>query len=151
MKFAISACLMGKNTKYNGKNNLNEKLVSFLKDKDYILICPEVMGGLSTPRYPSERKKDKVINSNKEDVTNNFIKGADIAIKLIKDVDVIIVKSNSPSCGKGMIYDGTFSGKLIEGNGVFVDKISITKKYIFTENEIEKIIDLYQQKIGNGK
>ena len=72
MKIAVSACLVGKNTKYDGTNNYNKAVMEYLKDKEYILICPEVTGGLPTPRVPSERVKDKVINKEGKDVTLNY-------------------------------------------------------------------------------
>ena len=107
-KVAVSACLIGQNTKYDGTNNYNQAVVEYLKDKEYIVICPEVMGGLSTPRIPSERVNDKVINKENEDVTYQFVTGANVAIKMLLDnnIDTVILKSKSPSCGYGLIYDG---------------------------------------------
>ncbi len=135
---AVSACLVGKNTKYDGSNNYNEKVLNFLKNKEYILICPEVLGGLSIPRLPSEKLNDKIINQNNEDVTNNFILGANKTLDMLKkyDIDLIIVKSNSPSCGYQKIYDGTFSNKLITGNGVFTDLALKNNYKIITEKDI---------------
>lgn len=122
MKYAISSCLMGINCKYSGGNNLNEKLKIFMKDKEYILVCPEVLGGLSTPRACAEIVCGKVMNTDKKDVTKQFEQGARIAIEQIKDfqADIVITQSRSPSCGKGRIYDGSFTGKLTSGNGKFV-------------------------------
>ena len=141
-KIAVSACLVGKNTKYNGKNNYNENVINYLKDKEYILICPEVTGGLPTPRQPSEIIKDKVINKKNEDVTFNFITGANKTIKLLlsENVDTVILKSNSPSCGYGKIYDGTFLGNLIDGNGVFAELALKHNIKIYTEKDIENMI-----------
>lgn len=122
VKYAISACLMGVKCRYDGKSSANEELIEFMKDKEYILICPEVLGGLSTPRKPCEITCGKVINCDGEDMSEYFIKGSNQAIEQIRDnqIELIILKSKSPSCGKGLIYDGTFSGKLIEGDGLFV-------------------------------
>jgi uncharacterized protein YbbK (DUF523 family) len=122
MKYAISSCLMGVNCKYSGGNNGNEKLISFMKDKNYILVCPEVLGGLPTPRACSEIVNDKVINTLQEDVTAQFEKGAQLALDQILEnqIDLVITQSRSPSCGKGIVYDGTFSKKLTKGNGKFV-------------------------------
>ena len=120
MKIMVSACLLGDNVKYNGKNNKNEELIQFLDDYNVIKICPEVMGGLSIPRIPSEIKDDKVINKNKDDVTDYFNKGArkTLEIALKENIKVAILKENSPSCGSNYIYDGTFNNKLIKGEGV---------------------------------
>ena len=139
-KVAVSACLVGKNTKYDGTNNYNQKVMDYLKDKEYILICPEVFGGLPTPRVPSEIVKDKVINKENVDVTNEFVIGANKALQMIIDnnIEEVIVKSKSPSCGHKQIYDGTFSNKIIEGNGVFTALAIKNGIKVLTENDIEK-------------
>ena len=125
MRYAVSACLMGIDCKYNGGNNGNKELIQFLQDKEYITVCPEVMGGLPIPRACCEIVNGRVINSHKEDWTKEFTKGADFAIEKIKayQVDQVIVQPRSPSCGCGKIYDGTFQGTLKEGNGIFVEKL----------------------------
>ncbi|NLP21386.1 MAG: DUF523 domain-containing protein [Erysipelotrichaceae bacterium] len=116
---AISACLLGENCKYNGGNNLRKEL---LKLDNVISICPEMLGGLGCPRYPSEIVKDKVINIKGEDVTEHFKKGALIALEKCKEnnVKLVILKAYSPSCGCNKIYDGTFTSTLINGDGIFV-------------------------------
>lgn len=120
MKIMVSACLLGYNVKYNGKNNLNDELIEFLKEYEVISICPEVMGGLTTPRIPSEIKNGKVINEKNIDVTSEFIEGANKTLELAMDNDikVAILKKNSPSCGYGTIYDGTFNHRIINGYGI---------------------------------
>ncbi len=124
-RYAVSACLVGKKTKYNGKDNYNEKIIEFLKDKEYILVCPEVSGGLMTPRAPSEIKGDKVVNSLNIDVTKEFNLGKDKELARVLDFKVTkaILKSKSPSCGSNYIYDGSFSNKIIEGDGIFAKKL----------------------------
>jgi len=142
MKVGVSACLVGKNTKYNGGNNYNKYVLEYLKDKEVVLICPEVFGGLPTPRIPSEQINDKVINSNNEDVTKQFVDGANEALKRLQqqNVNVVILKERSPSCGYKKIYDGTFSKTIIDGNGVFA-KLAIENGFIiYTESDIENII-----------
>ena len=138
-KVAVSACLIGQNTKYDGTNNYNQAVVEYLKDKEYIVICPEVMGGLSTPRIPSERVNDKVINKENEDVTYQFVTGANVAIKMLLDnnIDTVILKSKSPSCGYGLIYDGSFTATLTSGNGVFTDLAIKHNIKVLTEKDIE--------------
>ncbi|MEG2800397.1 MAG: DUF523 domain-containing protein [Longicatena sp.] len=125
MKYAISSCLMGINCKYNGGNNYSEKLVEFMRDKEYIVVCPEVLGGLSTPRKSSERLDDKIKNMIGEDVSDAFYEGAKLAIQQIEEfgADLVISQVRSPSCGKGLVYDGSFQNKLISGNGVFVEML----------------------------
>ena len=117
-------------------------LQEYLKDKEVVLICPEFFGGLPTPRIPSEQINDKVINSNNEDVTKQFVDGANEALKRLQqqNVNVVILKERSPSCGYKKIYDGTFSKTIIDGNGVFA-KLAIENGFIiYTESDIENII-----------
>ena len=134
-KYIVSACLVGMNTKYNGGNNKNEKLLEFLKDKEYITVCPEVKGGLSTPRSPSEIVDNKVINKEGIDVSKEFYEGSNKELERVKEFNatVAIMKSKSPSCGKDYIYDGTFSGNIIEGNGIFIRELKKLGIKILTE------------------
>ena len=144
MKVGVSACLVGQNTKYDGKNNYNEYVMQYLKDKEVVIICPEVFGGLPTPRVPSEQINDKVINKNNEDVTKQFTDGAQISLeKLLKEnVTTLILKAKSPSCGYKKVYDGTFSNTLIDGHGVFT-KLALSRGFtIYTEKDIE---DMYKK------
>ena len=129
----VSACLLGENCKYSGGNNKSENVIKYLEDKEYILVCPEQLGGLSTPRNPSEiityGNKDgndvlsgctKVLSNKGIDVTKNFIKGAEETLKIAKEhnIKTAILKAGSPSCGYKKIYDGTFLGNKIQGMGV---------------------------------
>lgn len=120
MKIMVSACLLGDNVKYNGRSNYNEELVSFLKDFEVIKVCPEVLGGLPIPRDCSEIIGDKVITINKVDVTENYKQGAYKALQLAKenDIKIAILKKNSPSCGAGGIYDGSFTHNIINKDGI---------------------------------
>ncbi len=117
----VSACLLGENCKYNGGNNRSEEVLSFLQDQEVIPVCPEVLGGLSTPRIPCEIVEGKVTNRDGETKDAEFRKGAQIALEkaLSKQADFAILQSRSPSCGVKQIYDGTFSGTLKDGSGVF--------------------------------
>lgn len=119
-KILVSSCLLGLNCKYNGGNNYSKEIDEFLKDYDVIPICPEIMGGLSTPRVPSEKIGDKVITKDGRDVTEQYKKGAEETLFLAQKYHVkkALLKLKSPSCGTGKIYDGTFSRTLIDGDGV---------------------------------
>jgi uncharacterized protein YbbK (DUF523 family) len=141
-KILVSACLLGIDCKYSGGNNYNEKVLEYIKDYEVIPVCPEIMGGLSTPRPPSERVGNKVINNQNIDVTKEYIKGANETLKLAKlfDAKKALLKAKSPSCGKGKIYDGSFSGTLIEGNGVTVDLLQSNGIEVITEQDLEKLI-----------
>ena len=138
-KYIVSACLIGKNTKYNGGNNKNDKIIEFLKDKEYITICPEVSGGLSIPRVPSEIKKDKVINKEGKDVTYEFNLGSNKEIERVKEFGATkaILKSKSPSCGVNKVYDGTFSNTLIDGDGIFTKELKKLGIEVLTELDFE--------------
>lgn len=130
----ISACLLGVNSKYNGGNNLRKKLLD-LKGYNLIPVCPEQLGGLSTPRSPSEIRENKVLNDRGEDVTEFFVRGAEETLKLAKifNCKMAILKESSPSCGVNKVYDGSFSGNKIDGMGMTTSLLS--------ENGIEVISD----------
>ncbi len=136
MKIMVSACLLGYNFKYDGNNNLNTELINFLKDYDVISICPEVMGGLSIPRIPSEIKDDKVLNEKQKDVTNEFIDGANKVLLLAKenDIKVAILKDGSPSCGNSYIYDGTFTHTKVNSFGITAKLLSQNGIIVLNEN-----------------
>lgn len=121
MKIMVSACLLGENCKYNGGNNLSEKVMNFIKGHEVISVCPEIMGGLTIPRLSSEIINGVVTASDGHSVDVEFRKGAQIGLAIAQEneVDLVILQSRSPSCGVKQIYDGTFSGKKIEGQGIF--------------------------------
>ena len=137
-KILVSACLLGVNCKYSDGNNYNEKVIDYIKDYEVIPVCPEIMGGLSTPRPPSEIVGDKVMNNIGVDVTNEYTKGAEETLKLAKlfNVKKALLKAKSPSCGKGKIYDGTFTSTLIEGNGVTVDLLESNGIEVISEQDL---------------
>ena len=137
-KIMVSACLMGYDCRYKGDNCKCENVVKLSEDNILIPVCPEQLGGLSTPRQPAERVNDKVIAKNGMDVTAEYNRGADIAVEIAKanEVDYCVLKANSPSCGKGMIYDGTFTGAKTLGNGVTAEKLLNAGFTVITENEL---------------
>ena len=139
-KVLVSACLVGENCKYNGKNNKNEKVLEYLKDKEIILVCPEVMGGLTTPRLKSEilaSDNKTVINEKREDVTGYFVNGAKKALEKAIDnnVKVAILKERSPSCGSKKIYNGEFNGTVIGGNGIFARMLKENSIVVLSEED----------------
>ena len=123
MKVMVSACLLGENCKYNGGNNLNPDLLRLLSGHTVIPVCPEVLGGLPVPRIPAEIVNGAVVNREGISVDDAFRRGAEKALELAaaERPDLVILQSRSPSCGAGQIYDGTFSGTLVRGKGVFAE------------------------------
>lgn len=143
-KLLISACLCGKNTKYNGGNNLIPNLGKIEENFELFLVCPESDGGLTTPRNPSEQQGEKVVSNKGVDVTTEFNLGAKIAldVALKNNIKYALLKESSPSCGTNLIYDGTFSGKKINGMGVAAKLLKENGILVFSENEIEKLLKI---------
>lgn len=126
MKIAVSACLLGTNCKYNGGNNYSEKLAVFLQGHEVIPVCPEVLGGLPIPRAPAEIVNGVVQTQNGRSVDAEYRLGAERALELAMNggAELAILQSRSPSCGTKQIYDGTFSGNKIPGQGIFARRLT---------------------------
>jgi len=139
VKILVSACLMGESCRYDGKSNCIG-----LQDKyphlTFVKVCPEVMGGLPVPRSGAEISKNQVITLGGDDVTKEFAKGAQKALEvaLKNKCTVAILKAKSPSCGSGQIYDGTFTGTLIAGDGVSATLLKANGIKIFSEKNLEE-------------
>jgi len=126
----ISACLLGMRCTWSGNDNRNDRAIELSRVETLIPVCPEQLGGLATPRAPQEIQggtgedvldnKCRVLNKNGEDVTSEFVRGAEESLKIARQLDIkaFIAGSRSPSCGCGQIYDGTFHDRLIDGDGV---------------------------------
>ena len=151
-KILVSACLLGFECRYDGKSKSCEKVIDMAKAGDAVLIpvCPEQLGGLATPRTPSERQRTKdgslksvstagaVLMKDGTDVTENYAKGARIALETAKlnDVDFAILKSGSPSCGSGLIYDGSFTGSKAKGDGVTAELLKKEGFNVISEEDL---------------
>ena len=133
----LSKCLAGCKCRYDGKDNLVAWCAKLKDTYEVVEVCPEVLGGLPTPRTPSERRGDRVVNREGRDVTAAFRLGAERAYEMVKDGKPVIavLKAKSPSCGRGKIYDGTFTGNLIDGNGVFAQLLLDKDIAVYTERE----------------
>lgn len=142
MKYLISACLVGKKCNYKGESSVVKKLRELYLKGEAVLVCPEVMGGLKTPREAAEilTFKDKltVKTISGKDVTEAFIIGAGKALKVAKEnkITTAILKARSPSCGCNRIYDGTFSKKIVEGDGITAALLKLNGIKVITEEEI---------------
>ena len=143
-RLLVSACLLGFDCKYCGGNNaLDEETLRTLREKWALVpVCPELAGGLSVPREPSERRGERVVSRTGKDVTEAFSRGADTACRLCERFGCreALLKENSPSCGSGRIYDGSFSGTLVPGDGLSAEKLRARGVELFGESEIEKLI-----------
>ncbi len=134
----VSACLAGIKCGWDGKARPCQKVIELVKQGKAIPVCPEQLGGLTTPRNPAEQKNNKVFTKTGEDVTIQFERGAEEALKiaLLTNCDKAIIKSKSPSCGSGKVYDGTFSRKLINGDGVFAKILKKNNIRVYSEDDI---------------
>ena len=142
-KVLISACLAGINCKFNGENNLLDSGILDEISKKYhlLFVCPEVFGGLGTPREPAEMKDGLVVTKTAKDVSENFKFGAEICLKIAKlnGCKKAILKARSPSCGSGQIYDGSFTKRLILGDGVAAKLLKENEILVFSEDEIGQL------------
>lgn len=143
MKILVSACLLGENCKYSGGNNKNDKVIALGKKHKLIPICPECFAQLPIPRPPAEIVGDKVFNKLGEDITEHFKDGAEKALYVAEEAgcQTAILKERSPSCGFGEIYDGSFTGKTIRGNGITAQLLYDNGITIFGESRVDKIED----------
>ena len=142
-KLLISACLLGVNCKYSGGNN-SPPLAERLKERfELVPICPEQLGGLPTPRAPSERMGDRVVTRDGGDVTEQFRLGAARALEIARKNGVTraLLKERSPSCGCGMIYDGTFSGALVPGKGVAAELLEKNGVKVYDSTRTGELLD----------
>ena len=137
VEYVVSACLAGCKCRYDGKDNLCPEVKQLVEEGRAITVCPEVMGGMTTPRIPNERKDGKVINSNGDDNTAYFVKGVEKSIEIVKEHNIkkAILKAKSPSCGNKYIYDGTFSRTLVEGKGMLAEKLTELGLEIYDEGD----------------
>ena len=141
MNILISACLLGMSCRYNGEGQIIPGTDKLMEKHHLVPICPEIYGGLSTPREPSEIKNGRVISKSGNDLTEYFERGAQeiLALAKLNHCKYAILKQRSPSCGYKKIYDGTFSGKIISGKGVLAELLLKNGVIIVDETEIDKL------------
>ncbi len=144
-KLLISACLLGKACRYDGKSKSvidADSLHKITERYDIVPVCPECLGGLDTPRVPSERCGERVVMKDGNDVTAEFTLGATRCLELARDMDIrrALLKERSPSCGVHQIYDGSFTGRLIRGRGVLSQMLDECGVSVYSEDDIEQLI-----------
>ena len=147
MKIMVSACLTGENCKYNGGNNRNEKVLQLMAGNEVIAVCPEQIGGLPTPRIPSEICNGVVTAKDGRIVDREFRSGAAgcLEIAISEQPDLIVLQSRSPSCGVKQRYDGTFSGKLVNKPGVTAELLIENGFRVIDVEELDEYTDLWNK------
>lgn len=138
-KILVSACLLGRNCKYNGGNNYCPAVVEFVMGREIIEVCPEVQSGMSIPRTPIELVNGVLMDRDGNDVDARLRAAVAQAMESIKDqeIDCAVLQSRSPTCGVNQIYDGSFSGKLISGSGVFAKALKDAGYRVIDAEDIE--------------
>ena len=139
----VSACLLGMNCRYNGKGELNSQVLALSRDAVLIPFCPEIYGGLATPRDPAERQGEKVMTAAGADVTEQYKKGAEEALRLARlyGCRAAVLKERSTSCGRGQIYDGTYTRRLIPGDGVTARLLEQEQIPVFGETSCGRCLE----------
>lgn len=140
-KLLVSACLLGTSCRYDGKSKADARVQALVGKYEIISVCPEQLGGLPTPRVPSERRGERVVTAGGRDVTEAYRRGAEAALALCRQngCEAAVLKEKSPSCGCGQIYDGTFSRRLIAGDGVTVELFKAHGIVVCGESDVEKL------------
>ena len=140
----VSACLLGIRCKYSGGDNLCPQVAALRDQYQLVPVCPEQLGGLPTPRAPAERRGDQIITTDGRDVTAEYQKGAEEALRLARlfNCQAAVLKARSPSCGCGEIYDGTFTGTRVPGDGVTAALLRDSGLTVLTEEDLDKIADV---------
>ncbi|NLH01038.1 MAG: DUF523 domain-containing protein [Clostridiales bacterium] len=138
MNILVSACLLNVNCRYNGTGILHSSVLKLMASHQLIPVCPELFGGLCTPRPPAEIIEGRVVNIAGNDVTEAYEKGAEETLKLAKlfNCKLAVLKERSPSCGHGTIYDGSFTATLTEGNGITADLLIKNGIEVIGESEV---------------
>lgn len=144
--YLVSACLAGINCRYNGSDSANKAIQELVREGKAIAVCPEIIAGLPIPRACSEiiiaeDGNRKIVSKGGQDFTKEFIEGAEKTLEIAKTIGVekAILQSRSPSCGYGLIYDGTFCGELKAGNGLTAELLVENGIEVYTENDLEKL------------
>lgn len=142
MKILISACLLGSCCRYDGASKMHPLATALAEKHTLVPVCPEQLGGLSTPRPPSERQGERVVASTGLDVTDQYRRGAEEARKLCRllGCEAALLKERSPSCGSGEIYDGTFTGTLVPGDGTTAELLRDEGIPVYGESQIEELL-----------
>lgn len=143
MRILVSACLMGVGCRYDGKSNQLPQLEQLMKQHTCIPVCPEIFGGLPTPRVPAERQGSKIMTQDGQDVTQQFVRGTAEVLRLadLYHCKAALLKERSPSCGSEQIYDGTFTKTLTEGDGLAAEMLKRKGIAVYGESQIGELVN----------
>ena len=143
MRILVSACLLGMRVRYDGQSRPNEAVIALMKEHELIPVCAEVFGGLPTPRVPAERVGDRVVTKDGRDVTQEYVRGAQEIARLagLYGCTHAILKEKSPSCGNGHIYDGSFTGTLIPGQGMTARLLTQHGICVLGETDLQSLFE----------
>ena len=137
----VSACLLGEPCRWDGGDNRCEAVLALAEKYTLLPFCPEQAGGLTTPRLPCEKRRERVLDREGNDRTVAFLRGAEAAVAAAKDAGAVgaVLKERSPSCGSGRIYDGSFSRILVDGDGVTAAALKTAGLPVYGESEVNKL------------
>lgn len=143
-RVVFSQCLLGVRCRYDGRCAVNEAVRAEACERGWIPVCPEILGGLATPRASAERVGDRVLNREGGDVTEAFCRGAEQALQIAKlyGAEYALLKERSPSCGCGEIYDGTFTGAKVAGDGVTAALLKANGIRVFGESHLGELVEI---------
>ena len=143
MKILISACLLGVPCRYDGASRPQPWMEALAQRHELVPVCPEQLGGLATPRPPAERRGDAVVTASGADVTAQYRRGAEEALRLYRllGCEAAVLKERSPSCGRGTVYDGTFTGTLTGGDGVTAELLAAHGIPVYGESRAEELLE----------
>lgn len=141
MRILISGCLLGGCCRYDGASKPHPLAMELAKSHELVPVCPEQLGGLATPRPPAERQGERIVAKTGLDVTEQYRRGAEEALKLCRllNCEAAVLKERSPSCGSGEIYDGTFTGTLVPGDGVTAELLKTNGIPVYGESRIGEL------------
>ena len=144
----VSACLLGVYCRYNGERKQMEGIERLMERAELIPVCPEILGGLPTPRPPAERVGDRVMNREGADVTEAYQRGAEETLRLAElfGAQLALLKERSPSCGMGKIHDGSFQGRIVDGSGVTAELLTAHGICVYGESRIDALLHLLENK-----
>ena len=142
-KILVSACLLGEKCRYDGKSKPCDSVIKLSEKFELVPICPEVFGGLPTPRIPTEIVDGAALRKDGVDVSNEYKIGAQKALNIAiqNNINIAVLKEKSPSCGKDLIHNGKFDGGLVEGNGITVDLFLNNRINVYKESEVDKLLN----------